>query len=136
MAALIFSTGCGSGAKTYSVTGTVTYKGAPVEGADVMLTPVQEDPAIKPARGTTNSSGKFTVKTYFAPGDDRSGATAGLYKITLQKIPQSTGIVDPYKPGGQPKNELPDQYASPIRTPFEREVKASGGNDFSLDLVD
>lgn len=128
--------GCSSGTKTYTVTGTVTYKSAPVEGADVMLTPAKEDPAMKPARGTTDAAGKFTVKTYFAPGDERNGATAGVYKVTLQKIPQSTGIVDPYKPGGMPKNELPGKYSSPLQTPFEKEVKASGGNDFPLELTD
>lgn len=134
--AILLLAGCGSGPKTYSVTGTVTYKGAPVEGADIAFLPVKEDPTVKPAGGATGAGGKFTVKTYFAPGDERTGATAGMYKITLQKFPPVTGIADPYKPGPQPKNELPGKYSSNLTTPLEREVKASGRNDFVLELAD
>ena len=72
--------------------------------------------------------------TYFGPGEDRPGALPGKYKISLQKIPATDGIVDPYKPGGMPKNELPAQYASALETPFEKEVSANGTNDFLLDL--
>jgi hypothetical protein len=129
-------TGCSSGEKTYPVSGTVTYKKAPVAGADVTLTPVSEDAKTRPARGTTDASGKFSVKTYFAPGDDRPGALAGKYKITLQKIPPASGIVDPYKPGGMPKNELPAKYATAPTTPLEKEVVTTGANDFALDLTD
>lgn len=137
MSLLVIGTtlGCNSGPKMQPVTGTVTYKGAPVVGADVTLTAAKEADQLKPARGVTDPNGKFSVKTYFAPGDERTGAMAGLYKITLQKIPQSSGIVDPYKPGGMPKNELPGKYASPLQTPFEKEVTA-GSNDFPLELVD
>ena len=127
--------GCGDGIQTHAVKGVVTYKNAPVVGAEVALSPMGDDPSAKPARGMTDSSGNFTVSTYFAPGDDRSGALAGKYKITLQKIPQTDGIVDPYKPGGMPKNELPAIYASPLTTPFEREV-TTGKNDWPLELKD
>lgn len=127
--------GCGSGPKMHAVTGIVTYKGAPVVGADVILTAAKEADQLKPARGVTDANGNFRVKTYFAPGDERSGALAGFYKVTLQKYPQSTGIADPYKPGGIVKNELPAKYASPQQTPFEKEVVA-GSNHFPLELVD
>lgn len=126
--------GCGSSVKIYSVTGTVTYKNAPVDGAQVTFT-AKEGDVLKPASATTDAQGRFNLKTFFAPGDERTGAMPGLYKVTLQKIPQVQGIVDPYKPGGQPKNELPGKYASALSTPFEKEVTA-GTNDFQLDLAD
>ena len=132
----VITAGCNSGEKTYAVTGTVTYKNAPVEGAQIALTAAKDVDPLKPGNATTDANGKFSVKTYFAPGDERTGAMAGVYKVTLQKIPASTGIVDPYKPGGMPKNELPGKYSSPLSTPFEKEVKASGGNDWQLDLAD
>lgn len=126
--------GCSTGEKTYAVAGIVTYKNAPVADADVTLSPISEDPKAKPARGKTDSSGHFTLKTYFAPGDDRAGAVAGKYKVAVQKIPATDGIVDPYKPGGMPKNELPEKYATPDKSPFEKEVSATAKNDWTLDL--
>jgi hypothetical protein len=133
--AALTSIGCGSGPKLAPVTGIVTYKGAPVAGADVTLTGAKEADGLKPARGTTDEAGKFSVKTYFAPGDDRTGAQPGLYKITVEKFPVTTGIADPYKPGGIVKNELPAKYAVASQTPFEKEVTASS-NHFPLELVD
>jgi hypothetical protein len=135
-ALVVLTAGCGSGVKTIPVIGTVTYKNAPVAGAQITLTAAKDGDQLKSASATTDANGKFSVKSYFAPGDERTGAMAGVYKVTLQKIPASTGIVDPYKPGGMPKNELPGKYSSPLSTPFEKEVKASGGNDWQLDLVD
>lgn len=134
LSSLALLLGCGSGVKIYPVSGTVTYKNAPVEGAQVTFT-AKEGDAIKPASATTDAQGRFTLKTFFAPGDERTGAMAGVYKVTLQKIPPSSGIVDPYKPGGMPKNELPGKYSSPLSTPFEKEVTA-GKNDFPLELMD
>jgi hypothetical protein len=128
--------GCSKGEKTYAVTGTVTYKNAPVAEADVSLSPLSEDPQAKPARGKTDSSGRFSLQTYFAPGDDRAGAVPGKYKVTVQKIPMTDGIVDPYKPGGMPKNELPAKYASASETPFEQEVSATAKNEWMLELQD
>lgn len=132
---IITTLGCGSGPRMQPVTGTVTYKGAPVVGANVTLNVVGETAEAKPARGVTDANGKFSVKTYFAPGDDRAGALLGHYKITLEKFPQVSGIADPYKPGGIVKNELPAKYASVQQSPFEKEVTA-GSNDFTLELVD
>lgn len=132
----VTAAGCNSGEKTYAVTGTVTYKNAPVEGAQITLTEAKDGAQLKSGSATTDANGKFSVKSYFAPGDERKGAMPGLYKVTLQKIPQSTGIVDPYKPGGMPKNELPGKYSSAITTPFEKEVTATGGNDWQLELAD
>lgn len=134
--ALLVNLGCDSSPKVVPVTGTVTYKNAPVDGAQITLTAAKDGDQLKPGNAITDVNGKFSVKTYFAPGDERAGAMAGTYKVTLQKIPQSTGIVDPYKPGGMPKNELPGKYSSPQTTPFEKEVKATGGNDWQLDLAD
>jgi len=131
---LAAAVGCGSRANLHPVSGTVTYKSAPVEGAQVTFT-AKEGDKLKAAHATTDAQGRFSLKTYFAPGDERPGAMPGVYKVTLQKIPQSTGIVDPYKPGGMPKNELPGQYASALSTPIEKEVTA-GQNDFALELAD
>ncbi len=133
---LLACSGCGSSVKLYPVSGTITYKNVAVQGADVTLIPVDDAAGLKPARGTTDASGRFTVQTYFAPGDDRRGALAGLYKVTVQKFPAADGIVDPYKAGGPPKNELPAKYASALQTPLDKEVSAGGTNEIVQDLRD
>jgi hypothetical protein len=120
----------------FPVTGTVTYQNAPVADADVTLSPASDDAKAKPARGKTDSNGKFKVMTYFAPGDDRAGALPGKYKVTVQKIPASDGIVDPYKPGATvPKNQLPVKYEKATTTPFEHEVSAAA-KELPLELKD
>jgi hypothetical protein len=67
--------GCGSGTKT--VKGTVTLNGEPFAGAAVTYHPV--DPGGRPANGTTDASGNFSLGTY-KPGD---GALPGAYRVTI-----------------------------------------------------
>lgn len=132
---IVTTLGCNSGPKLHPVTGTVTYNGQTVAGADVTLHAANEAAELKPARGVTDASGNFSVKTYLGPDADRNGAMAGQYKITVTKFPQTVGIADPYKPGGIVKNELPEKYATAPKTPLSREV-TTGTNHFPLELVD
>ena len=66
-----------------AVSGTVTFKGAPVDGANVTFTP--QGTGLRAAFGTTDSSGRFSLTT-LKPGD---GAMAGLYSVTIAK---SSGV--------------------------------------------
>jgi hypothetical protein len=75
--------GCGSGTSnpaTYPVTGTITFKGAPVEGADIVLVP--STPEALAAFAKSDAEGKFAVRT-FEPGD---GAVSGTYKVKVTKL--------------------------------------------------
>ena len=66
--------GCGDGRpKTIQVTGTVTYRGKPVQGAHVTFTPQGN----RSASGETDAEGRFTLLS-FAPGD---GAVAGEHVV-------------------------------------------------------
>ena len=92
---------------TFPVTGIVTLKGAPVEGALVSFVP--EGGTYSPA-GTTDASGKYTLNTM---GVD--GAPAGTYKVKIlkQKITQA----EPAEPapsgaGGMPPDELEENDPS------------------------
>jgi hypothetical protein len=87
-----------------AVSGTITYNGNPVDGANVTLTPESgSDSGGMIAIGTTDAQGKFTVKTNGEPG-----ASAGTYVVTVVKMsaptdaptgePGSGGI--PGMPGG------------------------------------
>jgi hypothetical protein len=120
--------GCGDGQpKTYPVTGTVTYQGQPVEGAQVMFTPT----AGRAAEGTTDSAGKFTLTT-LKSGD---GALAGAHRVSITKI-VTQASKDPDNPYGTSTNALPPRYANPAQSPLQKDVSASGPNDFTFDLTD
>ena len=58
-------TGCGASSDLAKVSGVVTYKGQPVEGAVVAF---HCNTASVPATGTTDASGRFTLTT-LTPGD-------------------------------------------------------------------
>jgi hypothetical protein len=133
--------GCGQGSSLYRATGTVRYKGQPVEGAIVTF---RCEPLSKIATGTTDGEGRFELTTYSAG----KGAVAGKHKVTVTKLSAPAGVstlssmqemVDvakkPAGVGAQP-NQLPTRYASPETSLLEFEVTASGPNDFQIELVD
>jgi len=75
----LLAAGCGPGRpKTVPVTGVVTLDGKAVEGAGVMLSP---EAGGRPASGTTDKEGKFTLKTFEA-GD---GALPGKHLISVTR---------------------------------------------------
>ncbi len=113
---------------TFGVSGTVTYKGKPVEGATVVLVAQTADGTG--AVGNTDASGKFAVGT-FGDGD---GAVPGEYKIKVFKYdlgaePADDGNAmseeeeeesytgeDEVEEG---KNELPPKYEDPYKSGLE-----------------
>lgn len=120
LSATAWTLGCGQGSSvdhptTYPVTGTVTYEGAPVEGATVTFRPTTGNQA---AFGNTDASGKYSLTT-FVSGD---GALPGDYKVKIAKyeVQESTssGEGDDYVPPEElpegastgPKNLLPEKY--------------------------
>ena len=155
--------GCGSGPSLYKAGGKVTYKNAPVEGADVLF--AYDDGNF--ANGRTDKEGKFMVLFGGKPG-----AALGKGKITVTKK-ESITMAAPAggtAPAGQIKNEadwkaeqkrkndemaafkkaqdkmnekggpqdlIPAKYASSATSGFTFEIKTSEkDNDFPLDLKD
>jgi hypothetical protein len=125
--------GCSSGHGTASLSGTVTYKGQPVDGATVILHP-KGDETAKPAQGKTDSGGHFTVTTYFGPGEQPAGAMPGEYAVTITKIDEPQGTFDPHK-DPPPKNHLPAKYSTPQQSPLTVTIKP-GSNRPELKLED
>ncbi|NLX95025.1 MAG: carboxypeptidase regulatory-like domain-containing protein [Rhodopirellula sp.] len=77
--AVLAGSGCHSGRpETVAVTGTVTYRGQPVEGATVTFYADKN----RPAYGTTDAAGRFQLTT-FSPND---GVVAGTHKVTIVKL--------------------------------------------------
>lgn len=137
LAALLLAVaGCGGGAThppVQQVRGKVLLGDTPVSGAEVSFVPKGD--TGKAARGKTDAQGQYQLKTYFGPDADVPGAVAGDYQVTVQKIPEASGIVDPYKqPSAVPKNELPADYADPAKSKLSATVAPGGKNEFDFQL--
>lgn len=115
--------GCSKGPvrpPTYAVTGTVTFKDAPLEGAQVIFVP--SGTGGQAATAITDASGKFSMGTYQA----KDGAQEGDYRVkvikTDAKLPPAAGKSitltheeeqAQYKegpPAAPPKSIIPKKY--------------------------
>lgn len=127
----------------YKVTGVLTRKGEPVEGALIRLLPMGgERPG---AVATTDPEGKFELTTY-EKGD---GACEGDYVILITKEQVSMSSVssgseeaadyvppDDVGPPRAPKNLLPAKYANPALSGLRARIERQGPNHLEIDLPD
>jgi hypothetical protein len=117
---------------TMAAGGTVTYKGAPVEGASVTFSP---EGGGKAAVGKTDAQGAFTLMT-FEPGD---GAVAGKYTIIITKRTEQPEEENENSeaPAAPPvKDLLPTKYGNPNTSKLTAEVTEGGENQFTFELTD
>ncbi len=120
------------------VSGAVTYKGKPIENADVVFNPSGKERA---ASAKTDASGKFQLTTL----NPQDGAQPGSYQVTISK----KEMIDPmsaeeaeawfHKHAGPPpprkiKNDLPEKYADEKSSGLSATVKTGDKNDFHFDL--
>jgi hypothetical protein len=134
--------GCGPDLpETVDVTGKVLFQGQPLANAQVGFVPDSQDAETRPALGSTDANGAFSLRTYVAPGAEPAGAMVGDYTVTIQKTDVP---VDPVKlqelfrkkPNYVPPPLLPARYGSPTTSPFKVSVKADAKNDFTFDVQD
>jgi len=138
MALVVAGCSQGNGIRTVPVSGKVTYKGNPVEGATISFFPEGD---ARPATAISGAGGVYHLMTLDAPG-----AMPSQYTVTLRKtdIPaESTKPVsmeDAVKmnsrPLPAPKELLPAKYGDATRSPLKFEVKAGKTNVFDLQLAD
>jgi hypothetical protein len=144
--------GCGGEVvpKTVPVSGTVMYKGNPLEGATVSF---WAEGAPRPATGVTNAHGEFKLSMFKA----NDGAIVGDNKITVVKMTPGAAPAKAMTPdemlknptsmtsamrggdgpgGGGPKSEIPEKYANNMHTPLRETVTEAGPNQFVLQLTD
>jgi len=115
---LVIATGCGDGrVKCYPVSGSVTVKGKPAEGAELVFHPDAGDTAAPRPTAVVGPDGTFKLTTY-AVGD---GAPAGGYKVTVRWLPPRKG---PGAPDGP--DRLNGKYATPATTKLTATVAAPG----------
>ena len=142
-----FAVGCGGGDNltTAPVSGKVTYKNTPVDGALVQFYP-EKGPLYS---ATTAQDGTFTLK---GRSSDGVVVGSGVFTVTLQEEGASpisdTPPDDPEKLGeymlkheaaekkGPPKSLIPEKYSNPKTSGLKFEVKEGTENDFPLDLKD
>ncbi len=142
--------GCGGGASApagrepvFPVSGKITYKGKPVDGADVTFFCKDKD---KSAFGRTDKDGSFRLTTY----SSNDGAIAGKHVVVVSKfdVPPPTKEYDindiNYQPPGlgqstspPSKKLLPAKYADAKTSDLIAVVSGDGGpNDMTLELKD
>lgn len=125
---------------------TVTYRGAPVEGATVTLHP--STPDGRPAFGRTDAQGRAALGTF----DTGDGAIPGDYGVTVVKMEggqeggetasSEIGAMPANTPGGPPlassgpKHLLPAKYADVNTSGLRFTVGPTGDNNFTVDLQD
>ncbi len=150
---LFVSIGCGEGPTAGTpvpVTGTITYKNKPVEGAQVTFLSTAEEGA-RSASGTTAADGSFTLTTN-KTGD---GAVPGDYIVTVSKIKNSAasndidvandefgadygammeGAASSESNTKTKDNELPAKYASAAESGIKRTVVSGSPNEFEIAL--
>jgi hypothetical protein len=144
---VVLFAGCGakSTVSTVPVSGTVTFNGAPLEGADVILHTTSE--GGHNASGRTDSQGKFTLSTYISPSENPEGALPGSYKVSISKMEASTGttpeqMMQKMATGGgpkaapdfEPKSAIPEKYRDPTTSGLTATVPEGGDQAMTIDL--
>jgi len=99
--------------KTYPVTGTVTMKGRPLDGARVVFAP--STPGLLPASGVTDKDGKYQLTTF----ESNDGAQPGDYLVKVAKYdgkaPPAPADAKPISYEDEQKLEFsPDEKPLPV----------------------
>ena len=140
IAGVVLLSGCGPDLpKTVPVSGTIVYRGKPVEGAEVTF--MRE--GVQPGSGKTDAQGHFELTTYYSPDYDAlDGVIPGdcAVKVTktefLAKEGESFGDFIARTRGRVPKALVPICYANPKTTTLKAAVSEDGANHFDFVLVD
>jgi hypothetical protein len=144
--------GCGGDPAVVPVTGTVTFQGKPLAGADVAFLPVEG--GRRPiAVAVTDTEGKFALRTNFGEVS-RDGAVQGEHRVTISKFVPPGGMSEdayaalikkdettrasgPYNPEATlaPRIQiLPPDFSDGTKTKLKATVGASGPQVIPFDL--
>jgi len=152
---LVVTAGCGSDSiPVQPVTGTVTYKGEPLEGANITFIPA--DGSGRGASALTEPNGTFSLST---PAATKDGAMVGEYNVFVEKSitvvsatgreyipPQRESNLQPWDPGydrsiesdnvvTHPRSVIPEKYNNQ-QMPLLTATVQKGKNVFDFNLED
>jgi len=121
--------GGGDLAKTYPVTGTVTYNGRPVVGASVVFVPTAK--TGEAAVAVTDASGKYALKSSGA----REGAVPGSYGVKISKAESQDEAASAGDSGGDSGSassgdDLVDDYGANYNPDAEEDEAAPKSMNF------
>lgn len=124
-----------SGPKLYPVRGKVTYKGAPVDGANVMFRAVNGNAS---GAGRTDATGAYQINSQWGPGLPEGEYLVSVTKFEEKPVAEEEGAYNPELANADappPKNLIPMKYMSPEQSGLKATVSKSGGS-FDFDLTD
>jgi hypothetical protein len=132
-------TGCGDGRPALvEAVGTVTVNGKPVEGATVVLQPIEVEAKdfARPAAGVTDANGEFHLGAY----GDGEGVPAGKYAVGIEKrelvgeLPANYNAEMPEATPLKYRMIVPKQYNDPAQSGLTVEATSSGLEPATFDL--
>lgn len=149
--------GCGQSLPaTVAVTGEVTYKGVPVEGANVVFGRGSRSAQLgEIAISKTDSNGRFEMISHFGGQASKPGVIPGEYRVTISKyVPPSnmtmaqyeklesaakkageTGEMVPIDKQPPPLVDMfPPQYSVSDKSNLKANVTPAGPNNFKFAL--
>ena len=95
---IVSAIGCGDRSiAVYPVSGTVTYKNKPLDNATInfVIAGMEGQPSTVIGIGTTDASGKYTIKTHVDPsGMPLNGAVEGSHQVTIHKYMPPKGMTE------------------------------------------
>jgi len=120
--------------KRYRASGTVSYEGKPIEGAEIVFYSAD---GKSTGTGKTDSTGKFHLSTY----TDKDGVVAGSHNVTIRRV----DVFDPtpkdvdLSAGGKalPLKMtwiIPEKYSISGKSGLTADVTEKGPNEFKFDL--
>lgn len=149
-AILLTLVGCGGGdmwtdkqPETVMASGHVTLDGQPVEGAQVVCNPYEND-HNHACSALTDSSGYFELIAF----PSKKGAVPGNYQVGVSKTIEinqqfsaadlgedaAHATEDPATAGLTWKNTLPEKYANPLTSGITIRVGETGTSGFKIEL--
>jgi len=121
----LFLVGCGSNTGLYEVSGTVTFKGAPLDHGTIRLEP--EDTKEGRPGGSNIENGKFHIAR-------ERGLKPGKYRLFISSAEKGTVAVEetPGISGPPAKERIP--LAFNVNSKETIEVTADGKNNFKIKI--
>jgi len=129
-ALLAMLAGCRDGPQaTYSVTGELTIRGKPAEGADLRFYEIRgRTPGMARPYATTDSDGRFTVSTYGM----NDGAPVGEYQVSVSWKGPLRGA-SPDQRDAMPEL-LPPRFADPTTSGIQVRIVRGENSLGTIDL--